>query len=40
MSLAALQNYYQSLEFYYKLPAEIMPQTKVVARRPVDQSFY
>ena len=40
MPLDALQNYYQSLEFYYKLPAEIMPQTKVVARRPVDQSFY
>ena len=40
MPLDALENYYQSLEFYYKLPAEIMPQTQVVARRPVDQSFY
>lgn len=40
MPLDALQHYYQSLEFYYKLPAEIMPQTQVVARRPADQSFY
>ena len=40
MSLVELQHYYQSLEFYYKLPREIMPRTKITPRRAENHQFY
>ena len=40
MSLEELQDYYQDLEFYYKLPPAIMPQTEIVINRDNKQRFY
>lgn len=40
MSLEELLAYYQDLEFYYKLPPEIMPQTKIIIHRSADKQFY
>ena len=40
MTLEELQNYYQDLEFYYRLPEEINPQTKVKIHRPKENTFY
>jgi hypothetical protein len=40
MSLNELLDFYQDLEFYYKLPDGIMPNTKIVIHRDNDNKFY
>lgn len=40
MSEKELLDFYQDLEFYYKLPEEIMPQTKIIINRTKDSKFY
>ena len=40
MSLGALQEYYQSLEIYYKFPGKIAPATKIEQHRPPYRRFY
>lgn len=40
MSLAQLQDYYQRLELYYKLPDAIMPTTLITPRRSANNQFY
>ena len=40
MNLQELKHYYTHLEFYYKLPAKIMPTTKIIIHRTKDKAFY
>jgi hypothetical protein len=40
MSQEELEAYYQDLEFYYKLPSNIMPTTKITIHRSEDKQFY
>lgn len=40
MSDVKLAKMYQKLEFYYKLPDEIMPKTEIIVRRPEKIRFY
>jgi len=40
MSLKDLENYYQDLEFYYRLPPKINPKTKVKIHRSTQNTFY
>jgi len=40
MSEKELYNYYMDLEFYYKLPKDIMPETLIKIHRNKDNSFY
>ncbi len=39
-SIEQLTDWFHDLEFYYKLPSEIMPQTKVTIHRPDGTRFY
>lgn len=40
MTLENIQDYYKDMEFYYKLPHQIMPNTQVTIHRSSDKQFY
>ena len=40
MTLETIQAYYKDMEFYYKLPNQIMPTTQVTIHRSSDKQFY